>query len=386
MEHEIINNNYYIKNNRLYVNNLLVKTLDVIKYNCTKCESPYKRKYTSKSGTLLICKKCKMKQTKLEKYGNENYNNRKKMKQTKLEKYGNACYVNPLKAKQTKLEKYGNENYNNNKKTVETNLKRYGVKCVFQSKEIIKTIKQTNLEKYNNEYYNNREKIIKTNLKRYGGTSPFFSDNVREKSKQTKLKKYGNIYYNNNTQSKKLLKYRKYLSMLKLENLKPLFTLDEYTGVEYYKEYLWECLKCNTQFNDHIYSKIPRCPTCYPYYKSIGEQNLVNYFKLLNLNIIENDRELISPYEIDIYIPSHNLAIEYNGIYYHSTKFIQDKYYHQRKVELAYRKGVRLLHIWEHEDEDDIKKDIQHYLNNMDVFIEVEKPKLYNIQDNLIWI
>lgn len=76
----------------------------------------------------------KQKQTNLERSGFE-YNfqdpqNLKNSKQTKLEKYGDENYCNPKKCKQTKLEKYGNENWNNRKKYRNTCLEKYGVSNV----------------------------------------------------------------------------------------------------------------------------------------------------------------------------------------------------------------------------------------------------------------
>lgn len=51
----------------------------------------------------------------------------KKQKQTKLEKYGNENYVNIEKIKKTKLEKYGDKNYNNLTKHKNTSQLLYGV-------------------------------------------------------------------------------------------------------------------------------------------------------------------------------------------------------------------------------------------------------------------
>jgi hypothetical protein len=38
--------------------------------------------------------------------------------------------------------------------------------------------------------------------------------------------------------------------------------------------------------------------------------------------IIENDRKIIKPLEIDIYIPSHKFAIEYNGSLFHGNPML----------------------------------------------------------------
>ena len=57
-----------------------------------------------------------------------------KTSNTKLKKYGSSTYNNPKKMKQTKLDRYG-EYYINPEKTKSTNLERYGVECTFQSRE-----------------------------------------------------------------------------------------------------------------------------------------------------------------------------------------------------------------------------------------------------------
>ena len=57
---------------------------------------------------------------------------------------------------------------------------------------------------------------------------------------------------------------------------------------------------------------------------------------------------MISPYEIDIYLPDYKIGIEYNGLYWHSSLF-KDKDYHLAKTEYAARNGVYLLQVFEDE-------------------------------------
>ena len=90
----------------------------------------------------------KIKRTKLERYGNANYNNRDKMKQTKLDRYDNANYVNTEKAKETKLIHFGNANYVNPQKAKQTNLIRYGVTCTLHNDIIKQKTLNTNRQKY----------------------------------------------------------------------------------------------------------------------------------------------------------------------------------------------------------------------------------------------
>jgi len=54
-------------------------------------------------------------------------------------------------------------------------------------------------------------------------------------------------------------------------------------------------------------------------------------------------------YELDCYCPSHNLAIEYCGEYWHSLNKGVPKKYHYNKFKWAEDQGIKLITIWEHE-------------------------------------
>ena len=67
---------------------------------------------------------------------------------------------------------------------------------------------------------------------------------------------------------------------------------------------------------------------------SFYEKEIINFIKsIYDGEIIENNRHIISPMELDIYIPQKNLAIEFNGLYWHSELF-RDKNYHFDKINL----------------------------------------------------
>ena len=108
----------------------------------------------------------------IKKYGVENYTQTNeyiiKSKQTKLERYGNENYNNFDKSKQTKLERYGDENYNNPQKLKETCLEKYGETSYTKTEDYIIKSKQTKLERYGDEKYINVEKIKETIMNRYG--------------------------------------------------------------------------------------------------------------------------------------------------------------------------------------------------------------------------
>jgi hypothetical protein len=81
---------------------------------------------------------------------------------------------------------------------------------------------------------------------------------------------------------------------------------------------------------------------------SEDEIELQNFIKsYIPENKIEfNNRELLHGKEIDIYIPELKLAIEYNGVYFHSDKF-KSKTYHSDKTKECNDLGIRVVHIWE---------------------------------------
>lgn len=90
-------------------------------------------------------------------------------------------------------------------------------------------------------------------------------------------------------------------------------------------------------------------------HKSKIEQRLADFVLSIAPDAVFNDRTVISPKELDIYIPSRKVAIEFNGCYWHSDKFKPSDYHLQKKT-MCCDVGVRLVHIFE----DD-------YTNNADV-------------------
>lgn len=75
-----------------------------------------------------------------------------------------------------------------------------------------------------------------------------------------------------------------------------------------------------TTFHVEQSELIPRCLNCYPinYGCSCKELELADFCKHYFSNIIQHDRQLIKPFELDIVIPELHLAFEFNGIFWHS--------------------------------------------------------------------
>ena len=81
------------------------------------------------------------------------------------------------------------------------------------------------------------------------------------------------------------------------------------------------------------------------------EQILVDkILEVYDKEIITHTRKVISPFELDIYLPDINLAIEYNGAYWHSLEKGLSKNYHLDKSIICKNKNIRLIHIYGFED------------------------------------
>lgn len=101
---------------------------------------------------------------------------------------------------------------------------------------------------------------------------------------------------------------------------------------------------------------LSECMYCADRGSSSGERELREFVEeLLPGKVVRSSRKIIPPYELDIYIPEKNVAVEFNGLYWHSEKFV-DKNYHHDKWNRCHDQGVRLITIWE--DEWLNKKDI----------------------------
>ncbi len=93
------------------------------------------------------------------------------------------------------------------------------------------------------------------------------------------------------------------------------------------------------------------CPSCGSIINvSKYENQIISYLNSLNIICENSNRNIISPYEIDIFIRDHNIGIEFNGNYWHSTANKVNKYYHLFKTELALKNNKTfIIHIFEDE-------------------------------------
>lgn len=260
------------------------------------------------------------------------------------------------KTKQTNLEKYGCEysfQADEVKKKIEESLfNRYGTQNPSQSKEVVEKRKQTNNIKYGGNAplssVEIRNKVKNTNLKKYGVENVFQAKEIIEKIQETNILNYGTPYYKmsdaykivNNTNAFLRLKD----SLVEKNNIQLLSTQEEFLS----NKRFYKCLICGETFenkeNSYIFIHCPHCSkSCY----SLKEKEVVDYIKsIYDGEIIENDRTILQGKELDIYISEYNLAIEFNGSYWHSNIFCDDEF-HLNKTVMCLDKNIKLIHIFE---------------------------------------
>ena len=80
------------------------------------------------------------------------------------------------------------------------------------------------------------------------------------------------------------------------------------------------------------------------------EKQITDFIKeiLPNETILNSDRTILNGQELDVYIPSKALAIEYHGLYWH-CELHKDRQYHFNKRQLADQANIRLLQFYGNE-------------------------------------
>ena len=244
--------------------------------------------------------------------------------------------------------------------------------CHMKSPDRMEKLKQTNLEKYGSTNYLASEigkiKLKQTNLEKYG------VDNYAKSQEYKQRITNGDIVTNRNPKLvSRTSRLNYYTSLVDGDVVMPLFPFDEYEGFSNpYKSYKWKCKKCNLEFDSILkYHKYLECRICKPTGTKM-EVFIKQYLDNLNIPYIYRDRNILKGYEIDVYVPSHKLGIELNGLYWHSEEH-KDKNLHKLKADLAEQSGVKLIQVFE----DEFKNKNSIVLNKINNLLKINSKKIY---------
>lgn len=290
-----------------------------------------------------------------------------KQRNTVLERYGTDCILRNFpqnktdeEKKRTKekrrkindVKKYGSDSLSSSEKRKMTMLKNHCVASVAELPEVRKKMMSTLKEKYGDNPFCEMKKMAEsTNIARYGVSNPLKNSEIREKARRSFV----------------VNSFKRMLDRWKNDVI-PMFSVEEYDNMHHV--YRWKCVKCGDEFEQEIYTTefsdidryVPRCWKCHPQCSGFSneEKEVAEYVKsIYDGRVVENDRSVINPFELDIYLPDKRLAIEFDGFYWHSDAKNKDNYYHLNKTELCEKQGIQLIHVFEDEwiEKQEIVKD-----------------------------
>ena len=190
-------------------------------------------------------------------------------------------------------------------------------------------------------------------MKNYGVENVFKLEEVRKKGQESLLEKYGVKYafQDSNIRKKAIDKHRNRF----------LGKWDLHIGYTENGDWICKCphITCDkciekqfiinqVMFHDRMKNQSEICTKLL----KPGSTNQGTTIELFIRSILDeynieyktNVRDIIPPKELDIYIPFKNIAIECNGIFWHSKKPTN---YHLNKFNECFKRGIQLLTIWE---------------------------------------
>lgn len=292
---------------------------------------------------------------------------RRRTMEALVERFGtyNVMEVPKIREKQiaTNMARYGCEHPLQSAairdKAKQTCLQNHGVESPFQSKGILEKAQKTTIEKYGGLMIQAREK----SYEKYGGKNPFQDEEIKEKSRQTRLKKYGVEYYsqtdeyNEKVQSTSIERYgRRYYAQLsydaKLVDFLESGEENIINGIKG-KTTAQLCVDYGFPSTDAVL-KILRRMSLEEHInfspRSAMETCIAEWLIEWGIEFKQNDRLIIAPKELDFIIPSHKVAIECHGLFFHSEiSRGLEKDYHYYKYSKGREAGYEVIQI--HQDE-----------------------------------
>jgi len=267
------------------------------------------------------------------------------------------------------IRKYGTSNAahltETQEKKKQTCIDRYGVESTNQLDSVKNKKKQTLIKHFGEEglaHSSIQDKKRNTCIERYGVEHHTKLESVQEKRRQTCYDKYNtdNVMHVPEIKTKVSESWYHNSNFLdyveKLVNARGLILQSEYHHAHDSIEV--KCKKCGTVFSI-LWNSFQQgggvCPGCFPLCqgRSKMENDIAELIASLGIDILCNKRDIISPYELDIFIPSHNIAIEFCGLWCHSSggnaPYLIPADRHITKLRMCEDAGIRLITIFEDE-------------------------------------
>ena len=204
------------------------------------------------------------------------------------------------------------------------------------------------------------DKRKKTCVERYGFHSPMLNEEVKKKYDATNIEKYGvdNPAKSSGVKEKiskteRNKKTESYLSKMITPDLE-FIQISKDDILTFYNNQCTHTFDINRQLltvrsrNSHQICTI--CNSVDRNQTSELERALKTKLESIGIKSQSNVKGLVEGRsEADLFIESHNIAIEINGAKFHSEEYSKGKTYHLRKTKLFLDKGIRLFHFFDDE-------------------------------------
>lgn len=240
----------------------------------------------------------------------------------------------------------------------DTMVARYGVLSPLQVSEFVEKSKQTCLEKYGVTSFTKTpefvEKTIKTCQSRYGTDWYMQTDEYKSSVVKTSMAKYGVTNpgkYADFIVDK--MKHPEQLPELMAFRDDPTQYVAGHFDAPPTLQQLAACIGVSeTTVGDIISARGLGDIVVYQYSRMEDEVYAFLREHLPDTEIVRNTFAIITPYELDIYLPEYNIAFECNPTSTHNSTLgifkgpPKPPNYHKMKTDLCESRGVRLIHIF----------------------------------------
>lgn len=210
--------------------------------------------------------------------------------------------------------------------------------CSLRSESTKGKRKTTSIERYGVDNVAKNDKVKakakETNLARFGHESTFQNVTVREKHKKSLMERHGVDHYFKSDEFKARMKSH-YLQKWGVDHLSKAPEIQDRIRAT-----------CMERYDVHSYLQTSHARNSIRNYNKSGPEKIIaEWIRGLGFEVQESTH-VIYPHTVDMYIPEKKLAIEFNGLYWHS-EWHKEKTYHKDKTEKCASAGIDLIHVWE---------------------------------------
>lgn len=287
---------------------------------------------------------------------------RARQEQTNLNRHG---AINPFSSERVK------------EKIKATNRERYGCDTPLESPIVQEKIKAVNIARHGQPNHPMNEARAAWS-ERHGDVNPFQIPAIAEKARDTMIERYGVekalansvVLENMFDRLEQSHGVRNVMHIDAVRNTLELNNISRYgwpsPNQKHFSELANEVLNDPDRFRAEFKDKSLRevsvklgisydtarkwcCRHGVELGRSTYEDAITDFLRGLGLTVRRSDRTLIKPYELDVVVDQHKVAVEFCGLYWHSEAQRKNSEYHRTKLLMTKDKGWKLITIFEDE-------------------------------------